>query len=254
MLGFTVSLDDGSVQIVEASGHTVGDKGELVLVADGELVLALPPGRWALVDELGTRLAAEWPPPNLAAVLDSLAHVLVAKYGHVVWSRCEESTFASGVFNEVDSLAGAVLALHQVDPESTDTSDLAMIADIRQRTAEAFNCHVPQGRLVPSARVTAFHCPRCGDLLHDEPKGLRCPTGDMRLSAKLTEAIQKYRQSSPELGADAGSSVDWGGTWFCPDDGFRMDAAPGQLPGCVSCQRVLPSGSLYQLIEFHVHS
>lgn len=254
MLGYRVSLDDGSVRTVEASGYKVDDDGSLTLTADGQVVAVIPPGGWISVDEFGTRLAGQWPPSNLANVLNNLAHVLAVNYGHVTWPRGSEATYASEVFNEVDSLAGAVLVSLGIDPASTDRVDLRMITEVRKGTAEAFDRRVPFGRLTPSERITALYCPRCGDRLHADPRFLRCPTGNMDLSKRVTEALHDYRQTPPQQGPQVDSSYNWGGTWFCPDDGSRLNLSTGQLPNCGFCQRILPHHLMYQLVEFHVHT
>lgn len=73
----------------------------------------------------------------------------------------------------------------------------------------------------------------------------------MELSELVTQGLTAWvagdnAQESPR-------PIRWGGIWFCPADGNRMDEAEGLIT-CRKCGRHLPPRLLYQLIEFHRHS
>lgn len=251
MLGYRVALLDGTSEVVEASGYDIDDDGGLVLTLDGQAVRSWRLRQWITVDEVGTRIAAEWPAPGLRDVLETLLTILAVKYGYYVHHVGDESKYSSEVFNEVDALAGAVLAAVGIDPRSTDDAD--RISEVRQAVAQAFDVRVPIGRVQPSGMITSFHCPRCSDVLRINSGGLMCPTANMGFSRRVAEAIRAFGEAPPNPGADRTTSATWEGLWFCPGDGMRLDSSPGLLPACWLCQRTLPGDLIDLLIDFRHH-
>jgi hypothetical protein len=77
-----------------------------------------------------------------------------------------------------------------------------------------------------------------------------CRAGGMELSQVVDETLRAVTDSAPV--AEPASSMHWGGEWYCPADGVRMQERNGRVL-CPACGRHLPGPILYQLIEFHVH-
>lgn len=242
---------EGASEVVEASDYEVNEDRSLALTLDSRVVRTWSPGQWVTVDEVGIRLANEWPAPGLDDLLQTLKTILGLKYGHYVHHVGTGEKYTSAVFNELDAFAGAVLASVGIAIDSTN--DRSEIVDVRGAIAHTFNVRVPAGSPRPSRTVTALRCPQCGDVLRANGRGLVCPTADMDFSPRVAEALRDFCQAPPAPTAERATSTNWGGNWFCPNDGMRLESSHGLLPACQSCLRILPGDLLYQLIEFHVH-
>lgn len=245
-----MAAGDGSERLVEATAYRVAEDGTLEVQDDSRTVARFEAGDWTSVSEVGVRLSDSWPDRRLGSLLDRIREVLAVRYGHYVHIVGSSKKYRMGVFNEVDSLASAVLASVGIDVGSSDDRE---IDAVRSEIARAFDVEVPTGRPVPSPSVTALHCPRCGDRLLRRDGDLWCGTGRTGLSANVDAELMELVTAEPSKVFDRSHSVRWGGKWFCPFDGSRMRFDDSGLPACPYCERVLPGGLLYQLIEFHVH-
>lgn len=84
MLGYSVTKADGTVRNIEADHYEVESDGTLLLYDDALILEAFEAETWVEVQDLGTRLAAVWPPLDLAHLLDTAATRLGLQYGHHV--------------------------------------------------------------------------------------------------------------------------------------------------------------------------
>jgi len=143
VLGFRVASAEGASEVVEASQYQVNEDGRLALTLDSRVIRTWSPGQWVTVDEVGIRLANEWPSPRLDDLLVAVKTILGLKYGHDVHHVGDGEKYASAVFNELDASAGAVLAAVGIAADSTD--DRSEIADVRGAIARTFGVQVPAG-------------------------------------------------------------------------------------------------------------
>jgi hypothetical protein len=123
VLGFVVTLADGSLSRVDATHYEVPDDGSLVVFADNQIVFESGPGSWIAVQEVGTRLAATWPPETLDRLLDDLHWKLCVGYGHC-GALGPAPTYESGLLNELDTLSAEVLQRVGIDPDSSTNRDV----------------------------------------------------------------------------------------------------------------------------------
>lgn len=254
MRGFSISSVDGAQREVEATHYEVTDDGSLIVLLDEFEIARAAPGEWRRIDEFGERLSDRWPHPNLDNVLDGAKAVLGLTFGHYVHNVGVAEKYARGFFNDLDALAAALLASVGVDWSASDTEE---VGAVRAHLANAFGVPVPDSPIRPSTHMTDVHCPRCGDVLYTRPDPnwtLECRKGAMGLSDKGTEWIKDYCERTADPAADRTTTVSWGGRWFCPVDGMRMDTSPTELPRCAWCSRVMDGRLVYHLIEMHVHA
>jgi hypothetical protein len=95
-------------------------------------------------------------------------------------------------------------------------------------------------------------CPKCGTALVEQEGRLRCVPGEMGISQKMHEQLERISESPPSVPAVT-PTVNLGDEWFCPADGFRMNTVASSYPTCPSCSRVLPGAVIHQLVELHPH-
>jgi uncharacterized Zn finger protein (UPF0148 family) len=95
------------------------------------------------------------------------------------------------------------------------------------------------------------YCPWCGDDLIERDERLVCRVTGEELSAQAATELRAVTAGRP-LRALVVGRVRWGRNWHCPADGARMIEVAGVV-ACPICDRSLPGGLVYQLLEFHNH-
>lgn len=103
--------------------------------------------------------------------------------------------------------------------------------------------HLPAGLQV--------FCPKCGDKLEQGGDGLQCTRGSMPLSVFLANRLADVYERRVRDSKQKASSFRWGGVWYCPGCGARLEERDG-LVKCEHCNQAL-NEFLYQLIERHPH-
>lgn len=98
-----------------------------------------------------------------------------------------------------------------------------------------------------------LYCPRCGALLEAYGATRRCPVGDMELSVRVNEILEADFGTGSTPKTQSIGKTRWGGRWFCPADASPMSEWGGTV-GCRQCGRSLSHGTIYQLVEYHVHA
>ena len=250
MRGFVVTGLDGERIEVEATRYEVAEDGAAHFFVDDAAQATVASDQWERIDEFGTPLSAEWPSAKLDAVLARLSQTLGVTYGYYVHLLGNSSKYAPGYFNDVGALTSAILAAVSLD-HSSDSSAVNIVVDTIK---DAFDMATPVDRLEPSGFMTDIHCPRCGDTLFEvinRRRTLECRSAGRSadLSEVASDRLRAFVASAPNEHTKSDSTVNWGGTWFCPADGMRMSHEVDQLPACSSCTRILPSNLVYQLIE-----
>jgi hypothetical protein len=130
VLGFRVKATDGTESTVEATSYEVDGSGTLLLrVADHE-VHRVPAGAWLTVDPVGKPLTSDWPPDNLAALLDEFDQIVGLKYGN--YERVGPvADYESPLLNEMEALVRAIADRIEQDPASTDSVTVKLFGEIR---------------------------------------------------------------------------------------------------------------------------
>ena len=82
---------------------------------------------------------------------------------------------------------------------------------------------------------------------------LYCPDGGMELSPKMREFLTQTFLTRERNWEVRPAGFRWGGQWFCPADGQRMEEQEGVVQ-CPGCSQVFPGPLLHQLIELHAHA
>lgn len=79
-----------------------------------------------------------------------------------------------------------------------------------------------------------------------------CRRGDMPLSPRLSAAfVDRYVLKSRAPAEHRRAAVRWGGVWYCPGCGVRLEERDGSV-ACHECGQSL-NEFLYELIEVHPH-
>jgi hypothetical protein len=115
MLGFRITMSDGTMRSVESDRYAVEDSGDLTLSGGASELLRCRSGEWVMVDALGTRLADEWPPDNLDVVVESVAEVLAVTFGHYVHELRDSRKFEDWRMNDLDVLTVQLLGAVGID-------------------------------------------------------------------------------------------------------------------------------------------
>jgi len=92
-------------------------------------------------------------------------------------------------------------------------------------------------------------CPRCASTLVWQAEHLVCTASGADFSEVASRRLREVAEDPPDERPKP-SQVQMGGTWYCPADGAITQESDG-LIACTRCERVLPTGLIYQLIEFH---
>jgi thymidine phosphorylase len=119
------SLDD---RVVDGAAHyAVRENGDLAFLTDGNEIAAIPAGEWIEVEEIGERLAENWPPDDLDYLMHDLAYLLGVRWGHT-GASAKASDVASELFNNEEALmeaafgaVGAPLGDKKLRGEAVDT-------------------------------------------------------------------------------------------------------------------------------------
>ena len=136
MIGFRVTMSDGSSTSVEADDYAVDDAGDLLITGGGNAVLECRAGDWVIIDALGTRLAPQWPPEDLEYTVTAVAELLGIRFGHYVHELREIDRFQDWRMNDLDTLCRALLACVGVDDKSK--SDRAEVTAVRKLVRRDF--------------------------------------------------------------------------------------------------------------------
>jgi hypothetical protein len=136
MIGFLVTMRDGSSTSVEADDYVVDDAGDLLITGVGLPVLHLRAGDWLMIDALGMRLAQHWPPESLGYTIQTVAELLGIRFGHYVHELREIGRFEDWRMNDLDTLCRELLAAVGVDDDST--SQRAEVTAVRELVARDF--------------------------------------------------------------------------------------------------------------------
>lgn len=80
-----------------------------------------------------------------------------------------------------------------------------------------------------------------------------CAAGGMDISVRMRSLLTEYCDRGPSPQDTRATRTKWGGGWHCALDGSLMSAHDFLLPMCPTCERILPSNTIFQLIEFHQH-
>lgn len=243
MLGFRVTNIDGSDDTVEADSYHVTDSGHLRVDRDGTQIAFWPAGDWLAIDDVGVPLSPTWPSPKLDDLLGALGSILAVKYGNMLYTFATAGELRSGVFNEVDSLATAVLTSVGIDITSTDRHP--EISEVREAIAKAFGVDVPKGRPLPTAVITDITCPLCGRALHHSGEYLRCEFRQVDFSPQLSNQLFEFCRTPPSPHAESATSALQGSNYFCPHDGRILQI--GAFPICPRCGRGLSDRILFEL-------
>jgi hypothetical protein len=134
MLGFRITMSDGTVRSIESDRYAVEDSGDLTVSGGASELLRCRSGEWVMVDTLGTRLADEWPPHDLDLVVESAAEVLGVRYGHYVHELRDPRRFGDWRMNDLDALSEQFLAAVGIDAsEKTRRAEVAAVRDVVAR-------------------------------------------------------------------------------------------------------------------------
>lgn len=121
MLGFELVRTDWTTIRLESTHYVVTDDGSLVVFADDNEVFRATSDEWIDIRELGTRLAATWPPDDLEFLLDNLYTKLGLGYGHTTPGGLGPvSAYGSGLLNELETLTTAVLERVGLDASASN--------------------------------------------------------------------------------------------------------------------------------------
>jgi hypothetical protein len=134
MLGFRITMSDGTLRSIESDRYAVEDSGDLTVSGGTSELLRCRSGEWVIVDDLGTRLAREWPPDDLDLVVQSVAEVLGVRYGHYVHELRDSRRFEDWRMNDLDSLSEQFLAAVGIDgSEKTRRPEVEAVRDVVAR-------------------------------------------------------------------------------------------------------------------------
>jgi hypothetical protein len=136
MIGFRVTMSDGSATSVEADRYVVDESGNLRVSGGHADLLRCPAGEWLMVDTIGVRLAAVWPPEDLDDVVASVATLLGLRFGHYVHELGEVQPFQDWRMNDLDALSRSLLAAVGIDADVS--SARAQVAEVRAAVAQHF--------------------------------------------------------------------------------------------------------------------
>ncbi len=107
MSGFRVVLEDLSeVGVPLAVDYVVSDLGDLVFRDGDQQTTTFVVGTWVevLEDISGNQLRESWPPENLDALMDTLLHELVVRFGQGGYETSRSrSKYAAPPFNDFDA-------------------------------------------------------------------------------------------------------------------------------------------------------
>lgn len=142
MIGFRVTMSDGSTRILEADAYAVDASGDLLVSGGGTDVLECRAGDWVMVDALGARLAREWPPDDLDCLVDSVAEELAVRFGHYVYQLRERHRFGDWRMNDLDALSEQLLAAVGID--AVGSSQLAEVEMVRGLVTRHFGLETDQ--------------------------------------------------------------------------------------------------------------
>jgi hypothetical protein len=120
MIGFLITMSNGSLTSVEADSYAVDDTGDLCVSGGDSKILECRADEWVVITTLGTRLASEWPPDDLDVLVSSVAYVLGVRFGHYVHELRKAERFQGWRMNDMESLAAALLAAADID--ATDST------------------------------------------------------------------------------------------------------------------------------------
>lgn len=137
MIGFRITMSDGSTRSIGADRYTVDDSGELIVNGGDTELLRCRAGEWVVVNALGTRLAERWPPDDLDLVVASVAEELGVRFGHYVHELRELDRFEDWRMNDLDALTAEFLAAVRAD--AADSSHRAEVAAVRRLVAGHFH-------------------------------------------------------------------------------------------------------------------
>lgn len=115
MLGFRITMSDGTTNSIESDRYAVDESGDLVVSGGTSELMRCRSGEWLMVDALGTRLASEWPPDDLDLLVVSVAEVLGVRYGHYVHELRDSRRFEDWRMNELDALSEQFLSAVGID-------------------------------------------------------------------------------------------------------------------------------------------
>jgi len=94
-------------------------------------------------------------------------------------------------------------------------------------------------------------CPKCGELLAEVNGELACIQGSMSLSARMRRDLDECFVARSRMPPESNFDFRWGGNWFCPGCGCKMQEESGAVT-CPECHRNI-SPFLYHLVELHPH-
>jgi hypothetical protein len=135
VLGFDLVQVNGDIVRLEATNSDVADDGSIAVLADDNVVLRAGAGSWIEIRPIGRRLTTSWPPDNLDLLLDNLSYKLGVGFGHTQPGGVgPESSYRSGLLNELESLTAAVLGRVGLDASHSDNRPEAdAVRDIIRR-------------------------------------------------------------------------------------------------------------------------
>ena len=136
MARFQIDLVNGETETAVASIYDVNDHGDLNLTLEGSPARTFNSGTWVTIRQVGTPLAKTWPDPALEGALQNLRNLLAVRWGYYVHELGSADDYASEIFNDLDTLAEAVLNAVGIDPVST--SDKDVIQETRTTIAQQF--------------------------------------------------------------------------------------------------------------------
>ena len=96
-------------------------------------------------------------------------------------------------------------------------------------------------------------CPKCGDELEEVNGRWRCARGNMYLSDDMARRLLDLFVKEIRNSAQRPASFRWGGSWFCPGCGVRLEESQGVVR-CNLCGQSLDGLLLHSLIEIHPHA
>jgi ribosomal protein S14 len=82
---------------------------------------------------------------------------------------------------------------------------------------------------------------------------MTCTAGAMELSDTMLLMLSDYCEQEPLPQTTRPTGTRWGGHRRCALDGTETSSSEFLLPMCRSCDRILATRILYQLIEVHQH-
>ena len=124
-----MALSDLTSNDFEATHYEVGDDGSLTVWADSIVAARFEAHQWAETRELGTKLSAEWPHPNIEYLVGRVLEVVILRFGGSVVGLHPDA-LSDWRLNDLEAFMSFVARCASLDPELRE--DRRELAEIRK--------------------------------------------------------------------------------------------------------------------------